>query len=290
MNEIGGFNPERVKFLNAQDVEDEVEEGLKLVAELAMHAGTFQREPRPLADLVIGMKCGGSDGLSGVTANPLVGCISDRLSDGGGTAIISEVPEMFGAEQILMNRARDEEVFRSIVEMINGFKDYYRRHGQPIFENPSPGNKEGGITTLEEKSLGAIQKGGRATVTQVLGYGERATEPGLVLLESPGNDGVSSTAEAVAGANLILFTTGRGTPLGVPPPTIKISTNTELALKKPKWIDFDAGVILSGAKTLGQSTDELLDFILRVASGEVRTKNELNGFREITIFKTGVTL
>jgi altronate hydrolase len=174
--------------------------------------------------------------------------------------------------------------------MINGFKDYYRRHGQPIFENPSPGNKEGGITTLEEKSLGAIQKGERATVTQVLGYGERATEPGLVLLESPGNDGVSSTAEAVAGANLILFTTGRGTPLGVPPPTIKISTNTELALKKPKWIDFDAGVILSGAKTLGQSTDELLDFILRVASGEVRTKNELNGFREITIFKTGVTL
>ncbi len=290
VDEIGGFNPARVKFLNAQDVEDEIEEGLKLVAELAKHADSFQREPRPLADLVIGMKCGGSDGLSGVTANPLVGCISDRLSDGGGTAIISEVPEMFGAEQILMDRARDEEVFRSIVEMINGFKDYYRRHGQPIFENPSPGNKEGGITTLEEKSLGAIQKGGRATVTQVLGYGERATEPGLVLLESPGNDGVSSTAEAVAGANLILFTTGRGTPLGVPVPTIKISTNTELALKKPKWIDFDAGVILSGEKTLGQSTDELLDFILRVASGEVRAKNELNGFREITIFKTGVTL
>jgi altronate hydrolase len=290
VDEIGGFNPARVKFLNAQDVEDEVEEGLKLVAELVKHADTFQREPRPLADLVIGMKCGGSDGLSGITANPLVGCISDCLSDGGGTAIISEVPEMFGAEQILMNRARDEKVFRSIVEMINGFKDYYRRHGQPIFENPSPGNKEGGITTLEEKSFGAIQKGGRATVTQVLGYGEQATEPGLVLLESPGNDGVSSTAEAVAGANLILFTTGRGTPLGVPVPTIKISTNTELALKKPKWIDFDAGVILGAAKTLGQSTDELLDFLLRVASGEVRAKNELNGFREITIFKTGVTL
>ena len=290
VDEIGGFDPARVKFLNAQDVEDEVEEGLELVAELVKYAETFQREPCPLADLVIGMKCGGSDGLSGITANPLVGRISDRLSDVGGTAIISEVPEMFGAEQILMNRARDEKVFRSIVEMINGFKDYYRRHGQPIFENPSPGNKDGGITTLEEKSLGAIQKGGRATVTQVLGYGERATEPGLVLLESPGNDGVSSTAEAVAGANLILFTTGRGTPLGVPAPTIKISTNTELALKKPKWIDFDAGVILSGAKTLGQLTDDLLDFILRVASGEVRARNELNGFREITIFKTGVTL
>jgi len=290
VDEIGGFDPARVKFLNAQDVEDEVEEGLKLVAELVKHADTFQREPRPFADLIIGMKCGGSDGLSGITANPLVGCISDHLSESGGTAIISEVPEMFGAEQLLMNRARDENVFRGIVEMINGFKDYYRRHGQPIFENPSPGNKEGGITTLEEKSLGAIQKGGRATVTQVLNYGERATEAGLVLLESPGNDGVSSTAEAVAGANLILFTTGRGTPLGVPVPTIKISTNTELAIKKPKWIDFDAGVILGAAKTLGQSTDELLDFLLRVASGEVRAKNELNGFREITIFKTGVTL
>ena len=290
VDQVGGFNPDRVKFLNAQDVEDEVEEGLKLVGQLASYADNFQRELRPLSDLVIGMKCGGSDGLSGVTANPLVGRITDRLSESGGTAIISEVPEMFGAEQILMNRARDERVFRSIVEMINGFKDYYRRYDQPIFENPSPGNKEGGITTLEEKSLGAIQKGGQATVTQVLAYGERATEPGLVLLESPGNDGVSSTAEAVAGANLILFTTGRGTPLGVPTPTIKISTNTELALKKPKWIDFDAGVILTGARTLEQSTDELLDFILRVASGEVRAKNELNGFREITIFKTGVTL
>jgi altronate hydrolase len=290
VDQLGGFDPERVKFLNAQDVEDEVEEGLKLVGELVSYANNFKRELRPLSDLVIGMKCGGSDGLSGITANPLVGRITDRLSESGGTAIISEVPEMFGAEQILMNRARDEAVFRSIVEMINGFKDYYRLYDQPIFENPSPGNKEGGITTLEEKSLGAIQKGGQATVTQVLAYGERATEPGLVLLESPGNDGVSSTAEAVAGANLILFTTGRGTPLGVPTPTIKISTNTELAVKKPKWIDFDAGVILTGTRTLEQSTEELLDFILRVASGEVRAKNELNGFREITIFKTGVTL
>lgn len=290
VDQLGGFDPDRVKFLNAQDVEDEVEEGLKLVGQLASYADNFQRELRPLSDLVIGMKCGGSDGLSGITANPLVGRITDRLSECGGTAIISEVPEMFGAEQILMNRARDEEVFRSIVKMINGFKDYYRRYDQPIFENPSPGNKEGGITTLEEKSLGAIQKGGQATVTQVLAYGERATEPGLVLLESPGNDGVSSTAEAVAGANLILFTTGRGTRLGVPTPTIKISTNTELAVKKPKWIDFDAGVILTGTRTLEQSTEELLDFILRVASGEVRAKNELNGFREITIFKTGVTL
>lgn len=290
VDEIGGFDPARVKFLNAQDVEDEIEEGLKLIDELVDYAGTFRREPRPLSELVLGMKCGGSDGLSGITANPLVGRISECLTDCGGTTIISEVPEMFGAEQILMNRARDETVFHRIVEMINGFKDYYRQHDQPIYENPSPGNKEGGITTLEEKSLGAIQKGGQTTVRQVLDYGGRVTEPGLVLLAAPGNDGVSSTAEAVAGANMILFTTGRGTPLGVPVPTIKISTNTELAHRKPKWIDFDAGVLVNGETSFEQVTDDLLDFILQVASGEIMAKNEVNGFREIAIFKTGVTL
>ena len=290
VEEIGGFDPVRVKFLNAQDVEDEIEEGLKLIDELVDYVATFRREPRPISELVLGMKCGGSDGFSGITANPLLGCISERLTDSGGTTILSEVPEMFGAEQILMNRACDETVIRSIVKMINGFKDYYRGHDQPIYENPSPGNKEGGITTLEEKSLGAIQKGGRTTVSQVLDYGGRATEPGLVLLASPGNDGVSSTAEAVAGANMILFTTGRGTPLGVPVPTIKISTNTDLALRKPRWIDFDAGVLLNGESSLLEVTDEFLEFILKVASGEIIAKNELNGFREIAIFKTGVTL
>lgn len=290
VNEIGGFDHARVKFLNAQDVEDEIEEGSRLIDELANYAGRFRREPRPLSELVLGMKCGGSDGFSGITANPLVGRVSEFLSECGGTAIISEVPEMFGAEQMLMNRASNETVFHEIVSMINDFKDYYRQHGQPIYENPSPGNKEGGITTLEEKSLGAIQKGGQAIVTQVLDYGAQATEPGLVLLTSPGNDGVSSTAEAVAGANLILFTTGRGTPLGVPVPTVKISTNTELFKKKPKWIDFDAGILLSGDTTLEQVTDDLLEFILRVASGEIMAKNEVNGFREIAILKTGVTL
>jgi len=290
VEEIGGFNPVRVKFVNAQDVEDEIEEGLKFIDELVDYVATFQREPRPISELVLGMKCGGSDGFSGITANPLLGCISERLTDSGGTTILSEVPEMFGAEQILMNRARDETVFRSIVQMINGFKDYYRGHDQPIYENPSPGNKEGGITTLEEKSLGAIQKGGRTTISQVLDYGGRATEPGLVLLAGPGNDGVSSTAEAVAGANMILFTTGRGTPLGVPVPTIKISTNTNLAQRKPKWIDFDAGVLLSGKTSFEQVTNDLLDLIVRIASGEIMAKNEVNGFREIAIFKTGVTL
>jgi len=290
VEELGGYDPRRVRFLNAQDVADEIEEGVQIIDELVEYASLFKREPRPISELVLGMKCGGSDGLSGLTANPLVGRISEIISDWGGTALLSEVPEMFGAEHILMNRARDEATFQRIVEMINGFKGYYRRHGQPIYENPSPGNKEGGITTLEEKSLGAIQKGGQATVTQVLKYGERTTERGLALLESPGNDGVSATAEVVAGANLILFTTGRGTPLGVPAPTIKISTNTELALKKPKWIDFDAGVLSAGEIPFDQLAQNLLDFILRVASGEIKTKNELNGFREITIFKTGVTL
>jgi altronate hydrolase len=236
------------------------------------------------------MKCGGSDGLSGITANPLVGQISNIISDYGGTSLLTEVPEMFGAEQLLMNRARDEATYQRIVRMIEGFKDYYRRHGQPVYENPSPGNREGGITTLEEKSLGAIQKGGHATITEVIDYAEQATAKGLVLLEAPGNDGISSTAEVVAGANLILFTTGRGTPLGVPVPTIKISTNTELARKKPNWIDFDAGVLADGETAFEQVERDLLALILKIASGETKARNELNGFREITIFKTGVTL
>ena len=288
--ELGGFDPARVRFLNAQDVDDEVEEGLRIVDELAVRAAAARRAPRPLSELVLGMKCGGSDGLSGITANPLVGRVCDALTDCGGTVLLTEVPEMFGAEHVLMKRARDEQTFRRIIELVEGFKEYYRRHGQPIYENPSPGNREGGITTLEEKSLGAIQKGGRATVTQVIDYGERAAQGGLVLLAAPGNDGVSSTAEVVAGANIVLFTTGRGTPLGVPVPTLKISSNTELARKKPKWIDFDAGVLVSEGVAQERAAQDLLDLVLRVASGETLAKNELNGFREIAIFKTGVTL
>lgn len=290
VNELGGYDPRRVKFLNAQDVGDEIEEGLQIVGELAEYVAGFEREPRPLSELVVGMKCGGSDGLSGITANPLVGQISNIISGYGGTTIITEVPEMFGAEQLLMNRAGDEATYRQIVRMIDDFKEYFRRHGQPVYENPSPGNREGGITTLEEKSLGAIQKGGHATVTEVVNYAGTATRKGLVLLEAPGNDGISSTAEVVAGANLLLFTTGRGTPLGVPVPTVKISTNTELARKKPNWIDFDAGVLADGETAFEQVTRELLTLVLKIASGEIRAKNELNGFREVAIFKTGVTL
>ncbi|MFL5386400.1 MAG: UxaA family hydrolase, partial [Longimicrobiaceae bacterium] len=230
------------------------------------------------------------DGFSGITANPLLGRVADRLTALGGGVILTEVPEMFGAEQLLMDRAADESVFRGIVEMVNDFKDYFLRHDQPVYENPSPGNKAGGLTTLEEKSLGAIQKGGRATVTRVLRYGQAASAGGLSLLESPGNDGVSSTAMVASGATLLLFTTGRGTPLGFPVPTLKVSSNTAIAEKKPHWIDFNAGALLDGRATLDSLADELFALVLEVASGRVRTNNETHGYREIAIWKEGVTL
>jgi altronate hydrolase len=221
----------------------------------------------------------------------VVGRIADRVAGFGGGVLLTEVPEMFGAEQVLMNRAADERVFQGIVGMINDFKDYFLRHGQPVYENPSPGNKAGGLTTLEEKSLGAVQKGGRqAVVNRVLRYGEAADTGGLSLLEAPGNDGVSSTAMVVSGATLLLFTTGRGTPLGFPTPTIKISSNSAIAEKKPHWIDFNAGGLLDGTKTMDDLEEQLLSYILDVASGRVQTNNEKHGYREIAIWKDGVTL
>jgi altronate hydrolase len=243
-----------------------------------------------VSDLVLGHKCGGSDGFSGISANPLLGRIADRLTGFGGSVVLTEVPEMFGAEQLLMNRAASEPVFGDIVAMINDFKDYFLRHNQPVYENPSPGNKAGGLTTLEEKSLGAIQKGGRAPVSRVLRYGEPVREHGLSLLESPGNDGVSSTAMVVSGATVLLFTTGRGTPLGFPVPTIKVSSNSEIAAKKPHWIDFDAGSLLDGSKTMAQLEDDLFALVVAVASGETLANNEKNEYREIAIWKDGVTL
>ena len=270
---------------------DEVEAGLEAVTRLATVTATDRREECPAADLILGMKCGGSDGLSGITANPLVGRIADRITACGGGAILTEVPEMFGAEQILMNRAADERVFREIVSLINDFKAYFTRYGRPIYENPSPGNVAGGLTTLEEKSLGAIQKGGQATVTGVLRYGESAPlrAAGLSLLESPGNDGVSSTAMVASGATLLLFTTGRGTPLGFPVPTLKISSNSGIAEKKPHWIDYDAGALLGGA-TMDQLEAGLFELVLDVASGRRPANNEVHGYREIAIWKEGVTL
>lgn len=280
----------RLRYFNTQDVLDEREEGLETVAELVARMRDDRRTEEPVSSLVLGHKCGGSDGFSGITANPLVGRIADRLTGFGGGVLLTEVPEMFGAEQVLMNRATSEPVFRDLVRMINDFKAYFLRHDQPVYENPSPGNKAGGLTTLEEKSLGAIQKGGRAPVTRVLRYGERAHPGGLSLLEAPGNDGVSSTAMTASGATMLLFTTGRGTPLGFPVPTLKISSNSDIAQRKPHWIDFDAGRLLSGAWSMEQLADELFALVLEVASGRVRTNNETNGNREIAIWKSGVTL
>ena len=286
----GEVDGSRIRFFNTQDVVDEEEEGVELVGELVRALEGDERVEVPAAELVIGHKCGGSDGFSGISANPLVGRIADRLTALGGGVILTEVPEMFGSEQVLMNRAARPEVFEGIVGMINDFKDYFIRHDQPIYENPSPGNKAGGLTTLEEKSLGAIQKGGQATVTSVLRYGDPAGTGGLTLLEAPGNDGVSSTAMVTSGATVLLFTTGRGTPLGFPVPTIKISSNSAIAAKKPHWIDFDAGALLDGTATMDQLADELFALVLAVASGRTLANNEKHGYREIAIWKEGVTL
>ena len=282
---LGEYDPRRVKFLNTQDVEDDVEEGVRIVEELKEYAKKFKREEVPVSKLKIGLKCGGSDGYSGISANPLVGRLSDKLISMGGSCALTEGPEMFGAEHLLMQRCESPEVFEKTVALINNFKDYYTRHNQVIYENPSPGNKKGGITTLEEKSLGCVQKGGLSKVVDVLDYGDVITRPGLSLLNGPGNDIVAITNLMAAGVHMILFTTGRGTPVGSAVPTVKISTNADLARRKSGWIDFDSSLTLSGEEL----TEELFSYIIRVAEGE-ETKNELHDYREISIFKDGVTL
>ena len=286
--ELGTWDDRRVKFLVCQESADELEEGSRLLADLARYAGGFRREAIPAGELVVGMKCGGSDGLSGITANPAVGRFSDRLIALGGTTILTEVPEMFGAESILFDRCADRAVFDRAVAMVEKFKAYFTDHGQVVYENPSPGNKAGGITTLEDKSCGCVQKGGSAPITDVLQYGDQVRTPGLNLLSGPGNDMVSCTALAAAGAHLILFTTGRGTPFGAPAPTVKISTNTALFEKKPGWIDFNAGTVAEG-EPLDRTGDRLLDYVLAVAGGHL-TSSERRGAREISIFKDGVVL
>ena len=282
---LGTWDDTRVKFLNAQDCEDEIAEGVRLIGELKAYAETCKRTAIPVSRLRVGLKCGGSDGFSGITANPLLGRFCDQLTAMGGSCALTEVPEMFGAEHLLMARCVNETVFEKTVELVNGFKDYFIRHGEAVDENPSPGNKAGGITTLAEKSLGCIQKGGTSPVVDVLTYGDRMRENGLSLVDGPGNDLVAITNLTAVGAHLILFTTGRGTPLGAPVPTVKVATNRELAEKKKNWIDFNAGPILDGADL----DDAFFDYVLAVASGE-ETKNERNGYREISVFKDGIVL
>jgi altronate hydrolase len=286
---LGEFDEKRVKFLVTQEVEDELEEGLRLISELVEQASGFIRQECPVSKLIVGLKCGGSDGFSGITANPLVGTFSDMLIERGGTTLLTEVPEMFGAETILMNRCENEEVFNKTVNLVNGFKEYYIKHDQVVYDNPSPGNKKGGISTLEEKSLGCTQKGGTRNVVDVLDYGEDVKMPGLNLLKGPGNDIVAVTTLMASGAHLILFTTGRGTPLGAPIPTVKISTNSDLFIRKRDWIDYNAGQILEG-RDMSEVKIDFFEFVIKVASGEIKVKNEVNGYREIAIFKDGVTL
>ena len=276
-----------IRSLAAQSVEDDEAACLSLIEELVGIAGQAERSEAPLSELVLGVKCGGSDGMSGLTANPLVGRTGDSIAASGGRVILTEIPEIFGAEPMLLSRAASRDVFDRAVALIDDFKAYFVRHGEPVSENPSPGNVAGGITTLEEKSLGAVQKGGKVPLTDVQRYGGRATRPGLTLLEAPGNDAVSSTALTAAGATLILFTTGRGTPLGFPAPTLKIASNTALADRKSGWIDFDAGRVLD--EGFGGAADALLDLVIETASGRP-TRSEANGERDIAIWKSGVTL
>ncbi len=286
---LGEYDSERVKFLVCQEAEDELAEANAILGGLCEYADKFRREECSTAELVIGLKCGGSDGFSGITANPLLGAFSDRLIAQGGSTVLTEVPEMFGAETILMNRCRTPELFEKTVALINNFKQYFMRYGEKTDENPSPGNKAGGITTLEDKSLGCVQKGGTAPVEDVLRYGQPVTAHGLSLLQAPGNDLVASNALVASGAQIVLFTTGRGTPFGCPVPTVKISSNSALYNKKKSWIDFNAGKLLEGV-SMQTLTDEFFGYILRLASGEERAISETLDKHEVAIFKDGVTL
>lgn len=288
LEELGDYDPDRVKFLTCQEVDDEFEAGRKLLEECAAYAGQFDRESIPVSELVVGMKCGGSDGLSGITANPTVGRFSDMLIARGGSTVLTEVPEMFGAEGFLMNRCISQEVFEKAVHMLNGFKNYFISHHEVVYDNPSPGNRQGGITTLEDKSCGCVQKGGTAPIMDVIDYGEAVTTKGLNMLYGPGNDLVSATAMTAAGAHMILFTTGRGTPFGAPAPTLKLATNNRLATSKKNWIDFNAGSIVDG-ETIDDAAKRLLDLVIETANGK-QTQAEQRGYKGISIFKDGVVL
>jgi altronate hydrolase len=289
METLGEYNKERVRTLVCQEVEDEVSAGVELLKELYDVMKDDVRTTHPVSVLRVGLKCGGSDGMSGITANPLLGKFSDYMALNGGTTVLGEVPEMFGAEHLLMARSKDEETFKKVVDLVNNFKIYFKNHDQVIYENPSPGNKNGGITTLEDKSLGCTQKSGSTMVMDVIKMGERIKTNGLNLTSTPGNDLVATTTLGCSGCQMVLFTTGRGTPFGGFIPTVKVATNTLMATRKSNWIDFNAGALV-GEKSMDELLSDFIDLICDIASGKTQTKNEINGFREISIFKDGVVL
>lgn len=281
------WNPNRVKFMICQEIDDEIATGTELLKVLAKYAGKFKRQPVPVSKLVLGMKCGGSDGLSGVTANPVIGAVGDMLVARGGSTIITEVPEMFGAEGMLINRCVSDKVFQKAADMLNEYKDYFISHGQPVHSNPAPGNYEGGISSLEDKSLGCVQKGGTAPISDVISYGDQIRTNGLTLLGGPGSDLVSATNLTAAGAHIVIFSTGRGTPYCTAVPTVKVSTNTALAEKKKDWIDFNAGTVAEG-QPIKEAAQALFEYLLKLVSGKIKTHGEQNNYREIAIFKNGV--
>lgn len=285
---LGDYDKERVKFMVCQSHQDEIEVGLAYLSVLHEKMKHDKREPGKLSEVRFGLECGGSDGLSGITANPLLGRFSDYVISHGGTSVLTEVPEMFGAETILMSRCNDQAIFSQTVSMINDFKQYFIDNNQPIYENPSPGNKAGGISTLEEKSLGCTQKAGSSNVMDVLRYGDQLTKPGLNLLSAPGNDAIATTALAVSGCHMVLFSTGRGTPFGGPVPTLKLATNSELATRKPHWIDFNAGALVENVP-MDLLLEQFIDTVVEIVNGQ-KSRNEINDFREIAVYKSGVTL
>ena len=285
---VGEMDPERVKVLNCQDVEDELAEGMALLEALYETMHTDERSTCPVGDLALAVNCGGSDGFSGITANPLVGRITDRLTDYGGTIVMTEVPEMFGAEHLLMRRAENRQVFDDIVRMINDYKAYFQKYDEEIYKAPAPGNYAGGITTLEEKSLGCTEKGGQAVVRDVIAYGDRIRKNGFNLLYGPGNDLAGITAQEAAGCVMTVFTTGRGTPAGFATPLIRLTTNSLIGKRKAAWTDYDAGALMEG-KPMDEAAEELFDLILRVAGGEMKTRSEMSGYRQIGFLKDGVT-
>ena len=286
---LEGIDKNKIRFLITQDVEDEYKEGMKYLDELTEYASTFKREKVPIKYLTIGFKCGGSDAFSGITANVVCGKLNNIFIKNGGSSILTETPEMFGAETILMSRAINKKVFDNMVNLINGYKNYFKKYGETIYENPSPGNKKGGISSLEEKSLGCVQKGGTSPIVDILDYGEYISKSGLNILKGSGNDQVSCTNLTASGANIILFTTGRGTPFGSIVPTLKISSNSNLYQKKNNWIDFNAGKVLENIP-VDDIVKELFELVINIASGKIKTKNEINGYKEISIFRDGIIL